>query len=193
MSIDEFFHETLLDNVSAVPSELEYKFSELVCGDNTQEYRNKVIEFIKAPYHSKDMAKRTKSDVVGGDTETAEKIKLLYKNIKLLEEICNSEFNLFKLSTYIAVKNHSAKNSYILLYWILQQFITWPKKPEFYTVAEIKKAIIYFANRVKKDMVSHTRYNLIHECNPERFATLGDVENYQQEFSTTFALAGVTR
>ena len=58
---------------------------------------------------------------------------------------------------------------------ILQQFLTWPNKPVLENVDEIKECLVYFANRVKQDMDSYTRYSLMHACNPQKYATTEDV------------------
>ena len=188
MNIDEFLGITILENRSAIPGGEGIKFSELVCGDKTRAYSDKVISYIKAPHHTKDSNKVTKKAVCGGDPETTKKLKLLWEHLKLLETICNDQVDDFRITNYESTKNHSYKKSQILLYWILQQYLTWPNKPEYQSLEEVKETLIYFANRVKQNLDSFTRYSLMHVCNPEKFETLEDVANYQKKFARTFAL-----
>ena len=83
----------------------------------------------------------------------------------------------------------SSKKTQLLLYWILEQFITWKQKPIFKNVEEIKLSLIYFINRVNPEINSLIRYQYLHACDPERFSTIEDIKKFEKESSRTFSLA----
>ncbi|MBR3851020.1 MAG: hypothetical protein IKJ76_03105 [Fibrobacter sp.] len=190
INLDTFLQITILENSTIQNNAAGYSFEQLVCGDKTYAYRKLVEDYIKAPNTVKDenSKKFTKAAFRKENPELAQKIELLCEHLKTLEEICNKNVDLFTLNNYVKASNHSAKKSYILLYNILQQFLTWPNKPVLENVDEIKECLVYFANRVKQDMDSYTRYSLMHACNPQKYATTEDVEVYQRKFSRTFSL-----
>jgi hypothetical protein len=199
-TIDTFLQTTILDNRTLEPSEAGYTFEQLVCGDKTPAYRRLAEKYLKAPNTAKEQQeeqdendekkdeKFTKEKLRKENPELAQQLDLLCEHLKALEKICNKNMDLFTISNYAKARNHSIKKSYILLYNILQQFLTWPNKPQLENVDEVKKYLVYFANRVKQDMDSFTRFGLMHVCNPQRYATTDDTEAYQREFSRTFSL-----
>ena len=83
----------------------------------------------------------------------------------------------------------STKKAQILLYWILEQFITWKQKPHFNNVEEVKFSLIYFINRVKPEIDNYIREMALHACDPERFTNINDIQKFKKISSRTFALA----
>ena len=183
---DTFIQKTILDNSTIEPNENGYTFSDLVLGDGSAAYGKQVVSYIKMPIKSKDESKMTRVKFAQQNPETVQKIELLCEHLQVLDRSCNDLNDIFNFSNYTASSGHSQKNSMILLYWVLQQFMSWPKKPQFNSIEEVEDSLIYFANRVQPKAASFARAGLMHTCNPVKFATLKDVENYQHEFSRTF-------
>lgn len=174
-NFDTFIRKTILDNTTVEPNEKGISFSDLVLGDGSAAYGKQVVNYIKMSVNSKDSNKMTRLKFAQQDPETAQRIELLCEHLRFLDQICN-DLNA----------EHSQKKSMILLYWVLQQFMSWPKKPQFNSVEEVKDALVYFANRVQPEAASYARAGLMHACDPVKFATLNDVEKYQHEFARTF-------
>ena len=61
------------------------------------------------------------------------------------------------------------KKELMLIYSIFEQFITWPKKPTFKNLFELKQALVHFVFKTKLDSNAPIRNGLLHFCNPDRY------------------------
>ena len=59
-----------------------------------------------------------------------------------------------------------------LIYSIFERILSWPKRPKFNTVAEVKAALVNFVLKVRKDSSAQVRNGLLHLCNPEKFTNM---------------------
>lgn len=190
ININQFLQTTILENTTLKPTKAGYTFSELICGDNSLAYKQQVINYIKSPKQSKDKNKLTKLQINKNNPQTAPKLKILTQHLKALEiAIKESDFSFYITCDEDDTLTASSKKTQLLLYWILEQFITWKQKPIFKNVEEIKLSLIYFINRVKPEINSLIRYQFLHACDPERFSTIEDIKKFEKESSRTFALA----
>lgn len=68
-----------------------------------------------------------------------------------------------------AVKSSSSKNDILLEAAILYRFMTWPNRPVFKSVAEVKSALVDFIFKTKKENAAPIRNGLLHFCDPDRY------------------------
>ncbi|SHM39649.1 hypothetical protein [Fibrobacter sp. UWB7] len=61
------------------------------------------------------------------------------------------------------------KKELMLIYSIFEQFISWPKKPTFKNLFELKQSLVHFIFKTKLDSVAPIRNGLLHFCNPDRY------------------------
>ncbi len=59
-----------------------------------------------------------------------------------------------------------------LIYSIFERFLSWPKRPKFNSLAEVKAALVDFILKVRKDSPAQVRNGLLHLCNPEKFTNM---------------------
>ena len=59
-----------------------------------------------------------------------------------------------------------------LIYSTFERFLSWPKRPKFNTLAEVKVALVNFILKVRKDSPAQVRNGLLHLCNPEKFTNM---------------------
>lgn len=59
-----------------------------------------------------------------------------------------------------------------LIYSIFERILSWPKRPKFNTLAEVKAALVNFVLKVRKDSSAQVRNGLLHLCNPEKFTNM---------------------
>ena len=59
-----------------------------------------------------------------------------------------------------------------LIYSIFERILSWPKRPKFNTLAEVKVALVNFVLKVRKDSSAQVRNGLLHLCNPEKFTNM---------------------
>lgn len=59
-----------------------------------------------------------------------------------------------------------------LIYSIFERILSWPKRPKFNTLAEVKVALVNFVLKVRKDSLAQVRNGLLHLCNPEKFTNM---------------------
>lgn len=59
-----------------------------------------------------------------------------------------------------------------LIYSIFERILSWPRRPKFNTVAEVKAALVDFILKVRKDSSAQVRNGLLHLCNPEKFTNM---------------------
>ncbi len=59
-----------------------------------------------------------------------------------------------------------------LIYSTFERILSWPKRPKFNTVAEVKAALVNFVLKVRKDSSAQVRNGLLHLCNPEKFTNM---------------------
>ena len=77
---------------------------------------------------------------------------------------------------YKDVLAKSRKKDVMLLSAILYRFMTWPNKPEFETVEEVKAAFIEYIFKTKKDCEAPVRNGLLHFCNPDKYINVYSYE-----------------
>ena len=86
------------------------------------------------------------------------------------------------ITTYIEKKGYrdvmtkSRKKDVVLLNAILYRFMTWPNKPEFETVEEVKAAFIEYIFKTKKGCEAPVRNGLLHFCNPDKYINMYSYE-----------------
>ena len=189
INLNKFLQITLLENTTIEPTESGITFAELICGDNSRVYKQQFINYIKAPQNSKDKNKLTKTKFAEENPKLAEKFNILIQHLSALESAINNFDAIFFLCCLNNELTTSSKKAQTLLYWILEQFITWKQRPKFYNVEEIKISLIYFINRVKPELNSYIRDMALHACAPQRFANIKDIKKFKVDASRTFALA----
>lgn len=59
-----------------------------------------------------------------------------------------------------------------LIYSIFERFLSWPRRPKFNTVAEVKAALVDFILKVRKDSSAQVRNGLLHLCDPDKFTNM---------------------
>ena len=59
-----------------------------------------------------------------------------------------------------------------LIYSTFERFLSWPKRPKFNSLAEVKAALVDFILKVRKDSPAQVRNGLLHLCNPEKFTNM---------------------
>lgn len=59
-----------------------------------------------------------------------------------------------------------------LIYSIFERILSWPRRPKFNTVAEVKAALVDFILKVRKDSSAQVRNGLLHLCDPEKFTNM---------------------
>ena len=74
------------------------------------------------------------------------------------------------------VKLVGTKKDLFLLRSIFYRFITWPYKPEFKTVEEVKAAFVDYIFKTKKDCEAPVRNGLLHFCNPDKYINVYSYE-----------------
>ena len=188
INLNTFLQTTLLENTTIEPTESGITFSELICGDN-KTYSQLFINYLKSPQKTKIKNKPTKTQLTKDHPELAKKFKLLNQHLTALRIAINEFDRSFIFECLDEDSTSSTKKSHLLLYWILQQFITWKQKPIFNNVEEIKTLLIHFINRVKPEIKSDIRLMALHACAPQQFTCYEDIKKFQLKSSRTFALA----
>ena len=59
-----------------------------------------------------------------------------------------------------------------LIYSIFERFLSWPRRPKFNTVAEVKAALVDYILKVRKDSSAQVRNGLLHLCDPDKFTNM---------------------
>ncbi len=59
-----------------------------------------------------------------------------------------------------------------LIYSIFERILSWPKRPKFNTLAEVKVALVNFVLKVRKDSSAQVRNGLLHLCDPDKFTNM---------------------
>ena len=77
---------------------------------------------------------------------------------------------------YKDVLAKSRKKDIMLLNDIFYRFLTWPYKPEFKTVEEVKAAFIEYIFKTKKECEALVRNGLLHFCNPDKYINMYSYE-----------------
>ena len=72
------------------------------------------------------------------------------------------------------------KKELMLIYSIFEQFISWPKKPTFKNLFELKQTLVHFIFKTKLDSVAPIRNGLLHFCNPDRYINFYSYESKVQ-------------
>ena len=73
-------------------------------------------------------------------------------------------------------KSVGTKKDLLLMRSIFYRFMTWPYKPEFKTVEEVKAAFIEYIFKTKKDCEALVRNGLLHFCNPDKYINIYSYE-----------------
>ena len=85
---------------------------------------------------------------------------------------CNLKDGLW----YAHISAMGLKKELLLIYSILHRFMTWPNKPEFKSVDEIKSAMIDFIFKTRIDLNAPVRNGLLHLCDPHNYINIYDYE-----------------
>ncbi len=85
---------------------------------------------------------------------------------------CNLKDGLW----FASVSAMGLKKELLLIYSILHRFVTWPKKPEFQDVHEIKAAMVDFIFKTRIDLNAPVRNGLLHLCDPHNYINIYDYE-----------------
>lgn len=85
-------------------------------------------------------------------------------------------YNLEDGLWYAHISAMGLKKELLLIYFILHRFVTWPKKPEFQNVNEIKSAMIDFIFKTRIDLNAPVRNGLLHLCDPHNYINIYDYE-----------------
>lgn len=195
INFNDFLQTTILENTTIEPTESGITFAELICGDNTRKYKQQFINYLKLPQKSKDENKLTKPKFAKlkqnnqDNQKIAKQFDLLIQHLTTLQSAITNSDILFFIGCKVENISTSTKKAQILLYWILEQFITWKDKPHFNNVEEVKFSLIYFINRVKPEIDNYIREMALHACAPQRFASIKDIQKFKEVSSKTFALA----
>ena len=192
INFNQFLQTTILENSTIEPNEFDLTFAELICGKNSKTYKHQFINYLKLPQKSNIKNKQTKEIFAKSSEENKElaaKFDLIIQHLTALQTAIDNFDILFIINCKVENISTSSKKAQILLYWILEQFITWKQKPHFNNVEEVKFSLIYFINRVKPEIDNYLREMALHACNPERFASINDIQKFQKISSRTFALA----
>ena len=192
INLNQFLQTTILENTTIEPNEFKITFAELICGEDSKTYKQQFINYLKSPKKSNLKNKQTKEIFIKTSEENkklAQKFDLLIQHLTILQTAIHNFDHSFNINNMGEKTQTSTKKAQILLYWILEQFITWKQKPHFNNVEEVKFSLIYFINRVKPEIDNYIREMALHACNPERFTNINDIQKFKKVSSRTFALA----
>ena len=64
------------------------------------------------------------------------------------------------------------KSDLKLIYSVFERFLSWPNRPKFDNVDEVKAALVEFVLKVRKDSPAQIRNGLMHLCDPDKFVNL---------------------
>lgn len=79
------------------------------------------------------------------------------------------------IATYIEKKGYKdfltkfRKKDIVLLHAILRRFISWPTRPEFDCMEDVKLAFVDYVFKTRKDSDAPIRNGLLHFCNPDKY------------------------
>ena len=85
-------------------------------------------------------------------------------------------YNLEDGLWYAHISAMGLKKELLLVYSILHRFMTWPNKPEFKNVDEIKSAMVDFVFKTRIDLNAPVRNGLLHLCDPHNYINIYDYE-----------------
>ncbi len=85
-------------------------------------------------------------------------------------------YNLEDGLWYAHISAMGLKKELLLIYSILHRFMTWPNKPEFKSVDEIKSAMVDFVFKTRIDLNAPVRNGLLHLCDPHNYINIYDYE-----------------
>ena len=89
-----------------------------------------------------------------------------YGKLMALETPAYPEMGLWKVQVL------GMRKDLKLIYSTFERFLSWPKRPKFNTLAEVKAALVNFILKVRKDSPAQVRNGLLHLCNPEKFTNM---------------------
>lgn len=171
-------------------------FTELVCGKNGDEqYKKSVEAIIKAPAAAlRDLCK----DVAWKEFHKDELLLLAHLHWLWSLGMSGVETSCGKFGKLAGVEEHWAENignydveqglwfahvssmglkkELLLIYSILYRFMTWPKKPEFQNVDQVKSALIDFIFKTRIDLDAPIRNGLLHLCDPDMYINIYSYE-----------------
>ena len=85
-------------------------------------------------------------------------------------------YNLEDGLWYAHISAMGLKKELLLVYSILHRFMTWPNKPEFKSVDEIKSAMVDFVFKTRIDLNAPVRNGMLHLCDPDKYINIYDYE-----------------
>lgn len=90
-----------------------------------------------------------------------------------------------------------AKNL-VLMYCILERFLSWPNRPVFNSVDEVKNKLIHYVFKERKESEAPIRNGLLHLCDPDKYINFYSyeekvtfVENYSKHLYDYDSLNGI--
>ena len=174
----------------------EISFTELVCGKNGDEqYKKSVETIIKAPSAvlrelCKDVSWKEfhKAELLliahlywlwslgmsGVKTSCGKFGKLAGVKEQWAENV--EDYNVNQGLWFAHVSAVGLKKELLLIYSILHRFLTWPNKPEFQDVDQVKSAMIDFIFKTRIDLDAPIRNGLLHLCDPDMYINLYSYE-----------------
>lgn len=79
------------------------------------------------------------------------------------------------IATYIEKKGYKdfltkfRKKDIVLLNAIIRRFVSWPTRPEFDRMEDVKLALVDYVFKTRKDLDAPVRNGLLHFCNPDKY------------------------
>lgn len=79
------------------------------------------------------------------------------------------------IATYIEKKGYKdflskfRKKDIVLLNSIIRRFVSWPTRPEFDRMEDLKLALVDYVFKTRKDIDAPVRNGLLHFCNPDKY------------------------
>lgn len=79
------------------------------------------------------------------------------------------------IATYIEKKGYKdfltkfRKKDIVLLNAIIRRFVSWPTRPEFDRMEDLKLALVDYVFKTRKDLDAPVRNGLLHFCNPDKY------------------------
>ena len=126
-------------------------------------------------------AEKPKKAAKQGDAQESDEAKKPRKETLVPASKVAEKFEK-SIATYIEKKGYKddlakfRKKDIMLLNDIFYRFLTWPNKPEFKTVEEVKAVFIEYIFKTKKNCEALVRNGLLHFCNPDKYINMYSYE-----------------
>lgn len=70
---------------------------------------------------------------------------------------------------HVNLSEAGVKKDLTLVFAIFHRFVTWPTKPQFRTVDQVKTSLVEFVFKSRKESNAPVRNGLLHLCNPDKY------------------------